>query len=140
MECKGISSMFAYGTTKWGDSRCNGDGCRCICETAAARSGTCDTTDNTGYDLFKLVPSFQLVRGKAECSGDEDTKGYLKTIEDCAIQCKGVSSMFLYGTTKWGDSRCNKDGCMCICETAAASSGTCSATENKGYDLFKFTG
>ena len=140
MECKGISSMFAYGTTKWGDSRCNGDGCICICETAAARSGTCDTTDNTGYDLFKLVPSFQLVRGKSECSGDEDTKGYLKTIEDCAIQCKGVSSMFLYGTTKWGDSRCNKDGCMCICETAAASSGTCSATENKGYDLFKFTG
>ena len=46
--CKGKSSMFAYGLAP---DRCNGDGCRCICETSS-KNGTCTMTSHSGYNLY----------------------------------------------------------------------------------------
>ena len=87
-----------------------------------------------------MIAEFQQVKDKTECTGDEEDKGYLKRVEDCAINCNGVSSMFSYGTKKWGDSRCNQDGCKCLCELGATSSGTCNEKNHLGYDLYKYTG
>ena len=53
--CQYKSSMFAYGTNdydKW-IKRCNENGCKCICETAANPDGTCDLKQHDGYRLFK---------------------------------------------------------------------------------------
>ena len=60
------------------------------------------------------------------------------SIEECAYSCKGISSMFIFGTNDYGDERCWDDKCTCICETAAADDGTCNQIGHKGYRLFKY--
>ena len=56
-ECYGVSSMFIYGTNDFGTNRCGeawvGNGCACVCETAAKVEGTCNMVKHNGYRLFK---------------------------------------------------------------------------------------
>ena len=47
--------------------------------------------------------------------------------------------MFIFGTNAFGDDRCYRDGCKCICETAANDDGTCDIKEHMGYNLYRFT-
>ena len=84
-----------------------------------------------------------LVATKTECIGqDERWIGKVQDVETCATSCKGVSSMFIFGTNDFGEGRCNKDGCNCMCETSAWPNGTCSMFDSdkyeKGYRLFKY--
>ena len=51
--CKGISYMFAFGTSDWGTIRCFPEGCKCYCETAANKDGTCNLVSHNGMRLFK---------------------------------------------------------------------------------------
>ena len=67
--CKGRSSMFAFGTNDYGNSRCSNDyskltwrlrpelkvvlKCQCLCETSASSDGTCKEVRHTGYRLYK---------------------------------------------------------------------------------------
>ena len=50
--CKGKSAMFAFGTSDYGTSRCEGGGCYCLCETAAREDGTCNQVTHEGYRLY----------------------------------------------------------------------------------------
>ena len=46
--CKGKASMFIYGLAP---DRCNGDGCKCICETSS-KDGQCTMKDQPVYNLY----------------------------------------------------------------------------------------
>ena len=65
--------------------------------------------------------------------------GGLTSIDQCAIACKDRASMFAFGTNAFGDNRCWRDGCKCLCETAAHNDGTCDISEHMGYNLYRFT-
>ena len=67
-----------------------------------------------------------------ECDGAEISKGRFSNIVECSLACKGVSTMFIYGS----GSKCNKDGCTCWCETSALSNGTCTYTPIPNYNLY----
>ena len=78
---------------------------------------------------------------QAECDGNEigyDSNEQIASVEECAERCKGVSSMFVFGTNDFGNPRCNDKGCYCICETAAKIDGTCTQIEHTGYRLYKY--
>ena len=89
-----------------------------------------------------LSPGWTLVKDRAECAGDEIYPGEIATIEDCASECKGISSMFAFGTNDYGASRCLADGskCNCLCETAASSNGVCQESAHSGYRLYAYQG
>ena len=82
-----------------------------------------------------------LVAEKKECDGleilfnDEESKN---SIVDCANECKGKASMFLYGTNDFGNDRCSENGCSCSCEISATRGGTCNMVSHTGYRLYKF--
>ena len=66
--CKDFSSMFAFGTNDYGNSRCSNyyskwalkfnnkvvTKCQCLCETSASSDGTCKEVRHTGYKLYKV--------------------------------------------------------------------------------------
>ena len=73
---------------------------------------------------------WSLVSENTECSGTETERSIQPsaTIQDCALACDGVSSMFLFSP---GQNRC-------FCETAAAADGTCSVIAIQGWHLYKY--
>ena len=79
-----------------------------------------------------------LVGNKKECDGSEISKGRQPTLADCANQCEGTASMFVFGTNDYEEIRCNNDGCRCICETSAISDGSCDQVDHNGYRLYKY--
>ena len=80
-----------------------------------------------------------LVADKKECDGTEiGHKWATRTVADCAVKCKGTSSMFALGTNDHGLHRCHNDGCTCLCETAAYTDGSCNQKEHLGYRLYKY--
>ena len=64
------------------------------------------------------------------CGGAETLKeiGPNGQIEDCARECKGVTSMFIF------DIETKK----CFCEDSATAQGTCKLINFKGYYLYKY--
>lgn len=137
--CKGVSSMFVYGTTDYGvKDVCKSEGCRCYCETSASSEGTCSMLNHNGYRLYTLATAPKLVANKKECNGAETFKGYVATVEDCGRECRGLSSMFVFGTNHYGQTKCNSKGCRCYCETSANDDGTCTMVDHNGYRLYKY--
>ena len=55
--CKGQTSMFAFGTNDFGVDRCEGNGCKCLCETSAKADGTCTVVEHKGYRLYRFSTS-----------------------------------------------------------------------------------
>ena len=134
--------MFVFGTNDFGKKLCNGKWCRCYCEKSASDVGSCKTKNHYGYRLYKFggVPQFAMIGEKKECGGSEIFEGRLFKAEGCALNCKGVASMFIFGTNKFGTNRCNRNGCKCYCETSASDDGSCNIKNHKGYQLYKFGG
>ena len=86
-----------------------------------------------------FLKDWMLVANKMECKGSEIGKARQPTVSDCAAACKGISSMFAYGTDDYGgDQRCFDDGCKCYCETAADRDGSCQQKNTNGYRLYKY--
>ena len=62
--CEGISSLFIFGTNdfqvedKIKGTRCDSDGCKCWCETAAGEDGTCTQEPHPGFRLYKFVGKY----------------------------------------------------------------------------------
>ena len=52
-------------------------------------------------------------------------------ISDCADECRGVSSLFLFGT--WSSTL------YCYCETAATPEGTCDVSSTNDLHLYKYS-
>ena len=63
-----------------------------------------------------------------ECDGTEINKGRFLTVDGCSLACKGIATMFIYGTGK----KCNKKGCICWCES------TCSMIPIENYELYEY--
>ena len=94
---------------------------------------------------------WKLVSNKAECGGAEladwnigDGRPLTFDVGYCADRCKGISTMFAFGTNDYSGNRCypknnypNK-GCNCLCETAAKADGTCTSTGHSGYRLYRY--
>merc|ERR1719242_733176 len=59
--CKTISTMFAYGTNDFGTTRCNNNGCKCYCETAAFTDGTCSEVNHNGFRLYRYKPDLKNI-------------------------------------------------------------------------------
>ena len=80
---------------------------------------------------------------REECTGyDFEIKPYLQGAEECAFACKGVASMFIFGTNDFGTNRCstsNRSKCKCWCQKGASADGSCSAHNHNGYKLYKYT-
>ena len=81
---------------------------------------------------------WELVAEKKECSGSEISKGKQSSLEDCAEQCGGMASMFIFGTKDYGTIRCNDVGCGCLCETSATTDGLCDQVDHNGFRLYKY--
>ena len=97
-----------------------------------------------------------MIAEKAECDGSEESKGRQFTVVESASQCRGVSSLFLFGSYDYSsidqfrgrhilgvfrifdDNRCFYNGCNCACETIAKNDGTCPRISHNGYRLYKF--
>ena len=63
------------------------------------------------------------------------------TIDDCANECRGHSTMFAVATHDFGIigwPRCKKGKCSCICETSASKDGQCYQSRNDAYRLYKY--
>ena len=82
--------------------------------------------------LFTILVRVEwtLVSENTECSGSETEKQLQpdSDIQDCARECSGVSSMFLFSPRR------NR----CFCETAASTDGTCDVIDIQGWDLYKY--
>jgi len=83
------------------------------------------------------VPTWTLVGEKKECAGAD---GYVRlpTVDACASNCRGVASMFAFGTNDFGTPRCDDGGCLCLCEKSARADGTCDQVNHNGYRLYTF--
>ena len=80
------------------------------------------------------------VTDEKECGGSEKSIGTKKTLSECAENCRGISSMFIYGTNDFGETKCKTNGkedCPCYCETSSKD-GECKWVDNKGYSLYKY--
>ena len=81
--------------------------------------------------LYLGSTNWILVATTQQCSGNEIKKKLQPNaeIQDCATECEGVSSMFIFSI--------QTD--RCYCETSATAEGTCATLDNSwGYDLYKY--
>ena len=103
------------------------------------------------YQAKRHLVGWNLVATRSECGGSEinlgvayDGRPLTFDIEYCADRCKGISSMFAFGTNDYGNPRCYTEnkypnkGCNCLCETGAKSDGTCSHSSHSGYRLYRY--
>ena len=60
--CKGRSSMFAFGTNDFGKNRCYEDGCWCLCETGAMEDGTCNRIEHDGFRLYRYDSNGMVIK------------------------------------------------------------------------------
>ena len=54
-KCQDSSSMFAFGTNAFGNTRCEDGACKCLCETSATSEGTCNQVSHSGYNLYRYT-------------------------------------------------------------------------------------
>ena len=80
------------------------------------------------------MAQYELVAEGQQCSGEKISKGRPAKVEECAAQCKNVSSMFMFGI----GNKCDSDGCVCWCEKTASADGTCYQADISGYNLYRF--
>ena len=79
--------------------------------------------DNSGW--------IYIQKGK-ECAMDDVQKDGTKNIEECAIACWGLSSLFVF------DDDCFGSICGCYCEIGAHPNGTCPLKSATFYNLYKY--
>ena len=92
---------------------------------------------HVSFTWSNLCLGFVFEARKKECD-DTENEGrgkYLKTLEDCAANCKGYSGMFIYAFV---EDRRTADGYLCYCETSAEAK-TCTKIDHPSYNLYKFT-
>ena len=77
-----------------------------------------------------LYIEWTLVSENLECGGSEIRKELIPNaeVQDCARECEGVSSMFIFAP----------ELNACYCETSATPEGTCDVVDIQGYHLYKY--
>ena len=85
------------------------------------------------------VVDWLLVAEKSKCQDDSEIDiETVSTLQECARVCKGISSMFAFGTNDFEGDKCTSDGCKCLCEVSALKHGECTLLENLGYRLYRY--
>ena len=81
-----------------------------------------------------------LVAKEKDCGGGgAKWMNKLPSLAACSAACRGIASMFTYGTTYYWPWPCNnKEGCVCRCETNASADGTCNMVHSYTWDLYKY--
>ena len=74
-----------------------------------------------------------MVKRERECNGGDHQKTHVKTLEECAANCKDYKT-FIYAFL---ENRRNDDGYRCYCETSSGE--VCTDVEHKSYNLYRFT-
>ena len=83
--------------------------------------------------------NWMIVAEQMYCEGEQVHQTDVSTIDECAVQCNGLSSMFVVGTNDYGiGSQCVNGKCKCICQPDAATDGTCDQKSDNRFRLFKF--
>ena len=80
----------------------------------------------------------ELYAEQKTCTTASVEKGRLDSVESCRAICKGVASMFSFGTNDHGGDLCNNNGCPCYCEHAQMVGGTCITTDDVKYNLYRY--
>ena len=89
--------------------------------------------------MFVATLSWMLVSEQKYCEGEQVHQSDVTTIDGCAAQCDGLSSMFVVGTNDYGtSSQCKNGYCKCICQPEAATDGTCDQKSDNRFRLFMF--
>ena len=57
---------------------------------------------------------------------------------ECAIACKGLVSMFMFGSNESDISQCNERGCICSCGENIIFDGKCDNTRRHGFQTHQF--
>ena len=135
----------------WWDS---GDDC---CQKPSNDSGNIlDQSMNT-FEALRFSESFlngsnvkyflawSLYANRRQCQWQGIDKMKVKnswTVDECARQCKGVSSLFKLGTNDYAENdnqkQCFDDGCRCECEIFASATGTCELRGPNSFRLYKY--
>ena len=85
------------------------------------------------------VVDWLLVAEKSKCQDDSEIDiESVSTLQECARVCKGISSMFAFGTNDFGEDQCISEGCKCLCEVSALKHGECTLLESLGYRLYRY--
>ena len=74
-----------------------------------------------------------LFNEESECDSEDIPKYGQKTVKECAIACKNISSMFVF------DNSCFSI-CGCYCEIGADANGNCSTKYSEYLNLYKYVG
>ena len=85
------------------------------------------------------VVDWLLVAEKSKCQDDSEIDiETVSTLQECARVCKGISSMFAFGTNDFEGDQCTSEGCKCLCEVSASKHGECTLLESLGYRLYRY--
>ena len=84
------------------------------------------------------MPDWLLVGVKMECAGSGKSIWGQADVSECAGKCKGIASMFTFGTNDYGTPRCGNSGCDCYCMLDATSTGSCDQNNHAGYRLYRY--
>ena len=92
------------------------------------------------YLTVYVISDFEteLYAEKKTCTTTPVSKGRLDSVESCRAVCKGVASMFSFGTNDHGGNICHSNECPCYCEQAQLVGGTCTTTYNIKYNLYRY--
>ena len=137
---------FALSTNKCTTSLGKSNELICLVTKTSSNEISIDTIqpDKKSYAKPLFIIDYTLDSIMMECGGEEQYGGYHNELKFCAEACRGISTMFVYGTNDYGYSgdRCPAmyGGCKCLCETAATSDGDCNRSPHAGYRLYRFTG
>ena len=98
---------------------------------------------------FIFPSGWTLLGENVKCKDNDGLLlGYVPSLEECAIQCMGVSKWFIYAKSDNGNDKCRKlqgcctsDGCQCACRygspIASGEGIECQIKSDEGYDLYE---
>ena len=83
---------------------------------------------------------WSLVAKKKRCKdGSRIFKGYLPTLNNCALACKGVSRWFVFGAREFNNDNCQGQLCKCYCETGIGETFLGEEKDDLGYNLYTYS-
>ena len=82
-----------------------------------------------------LLLDIEFVAAKEECKGSYTRDCDYSSVEQCALGCANVSSMFVFGLA--GTYSCVAGNCQCHCALSATANGSCEQTSHNAFDLYR---
>ena len=87
--------------------------------------------------VHKSNLDFELVAERTTCTGTGTRDCDQSSPEQCALGCRGASSMFVFGVE--GKYSCAAGMCRCYCYMFSATEGSCVQESHHAFDVYKIT-